>query len=69
MVSQALSDDWDEADCLCQGKVREEKRIDYEVRIFDEKRQQWRWKAKFRYHKECPVHGLYGFHSLVTIKE
>lgn len=69
MVSQALTDDWDEADCLCQGKVPEAQRIDLEVRIFDEKKKAWRWKPKMRYHKGCPIHGLSGTHGLVTNKE
>jgi hypothetical protein len=69
MVSQALSEDWDPADCLCQGKVPEAFRIDLEIRIFDEKRDKWRWKPKVRYHKQCPIHGLQGTHGLVMTKE
>lgn len=58
MVSQALTDDWDEADCLCQGKVPEDKRIDFLQRKFDEKKQVWKWKSQLRYHKDCPIHGI-----------
>lgn len=57
MVSKRLDEDWDPADCLCQGTVPENKRIDYEHRIFDEKKDKWRWKVFLRYHIDCPIHG------------
>lgn len=46
-----------EEDCLCQGKVPADKRMDFEQRVFDEKRNKHRWKAVLRYHQDCPVHG------------
>jgi hypothetical protein len=55
--SRSLSDEWDEDACLCQGKVPDDKRIDVQQRIFDEKRNQHRWKSFVRYHQDCPVHG------------
>lgn len=64
MVSQTLTDDWNPEDCLCQGKVPPEKRIDFEQRLFDEKKQKWRWKAVLRYHQDCPIHGT----GTVTVK-
>lgn len=50
-------DEWDEGLCLCQGKVPDNKRIDVQQRVFDEKRQKHRWKAVIRFHQDCPVHG------------
>lgn len=52
-----ITSDWDEDTCLCQGKVPEDKRIDVMERIFDEKRNQHRWKTYVRYHQDCPTHG------------
>lgn len=57
--SQPLDEDWSEEDCLCQGKVPEDKRIDYLVNVFDEKRQKRRWKSLLRYHQDCPIHGIH----------
>jgi hypothetical protein len=48
--------DWDPEDCLCQGKVPEDKRIDYMHRIQD-KNGKWVWKTYLRYHQHCPIHG------------
>ena len=58
MVTQAATDDFDEDDCLCQGVVPKDKRVDFEQRVFDEKTQKWKWKTMLRYHKDCPVHGV-----------
>ena len=57
LSSRPLATEWDEDACLCQGKVPEDKRIDVQQRIFDEKRQKHRWKAMVRYHQDCPAHG------------
>lgn len=55
--SRPLPDEWDEEACLCQGKVPENKRIDIQHRIYDEKRSKWKWKTFVRYHIDCPIHG------------
>ncbi len=57
--SSPLPVEWDEDSCLCQGKVPEDKRIDVEQRIYDEKRQKHRWKVMVRYHQDCPIHGCH----------
>lgn len=57
--SSPLPVEWDEDACLCQGKVPEDKRIDVEQRIFDEKRQKHRTKVFVRYHQDCPIHGCH----------
>ncbi|ARK07477.1 hypothetical protein LAV_00077 [Sphingobium phage Lacusarx] len=60
MVTQEAMDDFDEADCLCQGKaIPKEKWIDFMQRVFDEKTQLWKWKTVLRYHKDCPIHGIH----------
>lgn len=56
MVTQAASDDFNEDECLCQGKVPKNKRIDVEQRVQD-KDGKWKWKAMLRYHADCSVHG------------
>lgn len=58
MVTDVAADDFDEADCLCQGVVPKENRIDFDLRVFDEKVQKWRWKTMLRYHVNCDVHGI-----------
>lgn len=57
VASRPLREEWDEDACLCQGKVPEDKRIDVQQRIYDEKREKHRWKSFVRYHQDCPVHG------------
>lgn len=57
--SKPLIEDWDDEKCLCQGKVPDEKRIDVQVRIWDEKRNKHRWRNMIRYHMDCPVHGCH----------
>lgn len=57
--SGPITEDWDEDACLCQGKVPEDKRIDYLHRIYDEKRGKHRWKSYLRYHQDCPIHGCH----------
>jgi hypothetical protein len=57
--STRLPEEWDEDACLCQGKVPENKRIDVEQRIYDEKRQKHRMKVFVRYHQDCPIHGCH----------
>jgi hypothetical protein len=57
LSSKPLLDDWDDDDCLCQGKVTDDRRIDVQVRIYDEKRKKHRWRNMIRYHMDCPVHG------------
>lgn len=58
-ASPLPGDDWAEDDCLCQGKVPDDKRIDIQQRLFDEKRQKWRWKSLVRFHQDCPIHGCH----------
>lgn len=58
MVTQAAADDFDEGDCLCQGVVPKDKRIDFDQRVFDEKTQKWKWKTMLRYHIDCGIHGV-----------
>lgn len=57
--SSPIVEDWDEDACLCQGKVPEDKRIEVQQRIYDEKRGKHRWKAFIRYHIDCPIHGAH----------
>ena len=50
-------DDWDEDACLCQHQVPDDKRIDVQQIIYDEKRKKHRWRNMIRYHVDCPIHG------------
>jgi hypothetical protein len=56
--SRPLQTEWEEGECLCAGKFPESKRIDVLNRIFDEKRQKWRWKSQMRFNQDCPIHGI-----------
>lgn len=51
-------DDFEEEDCLCQGKVPDDKKVDFLRRVFDDKRKKWKNKVLLRYHKDCPIHGI-----------
>lgn len=51
------AEDYADDDCLCQGKVPADKRMDFEQRVYDEKRKKHRWKAFLRFHQDCPIHG------------
>lgn len=55
--SHPLLEDWDEADCLCQAKVPENKKTYLQVWVYDEKRKKHRWKSLESYHQDCPIHG------------
>jgi hypothetical protein len=44
--------------CLCQGKVPEDKRIDFQTLRPDPKTGKPKLKTVLRYHKDCPEHGL-----------
>jgi hypothetical protein len=66
MVTQTDTDDFNEADCLCQDAVPKDKRIDFEeVRpvVVNGKPQLqnghpvMKWKAILRFHRDCPIHG------------
>jgi hypothetical protein len=52
-----IKGDWDEADCLCQGKVPADKQVVYERRILRERDEKWVWKPFMRLHIDCPIHG------------
>lgn len=54
-----VNDDWNVEDCLCQAAIPNEQRMDFQVREYDEKRREWRWKSKVTYHMECPIHGIH----------
>lgn len=74
MVTQAGHDDFDEDDCLCQGKVPTDKRIDFEQVLPSDKDGRrlrdgvepllrngnpvMKWFAVLRFHKDCPIHGI-----------
>lgn len=58
MSSRPLIDDWDDDACLCQGPVPDEKRVDVQQLIYDEKRKKHRWRNMIRYHADCPIHGI-----------
>lgn len=54
----SVTGDFDEADCLCQGFVPEDKRIDFMNVLPDKKTGKPRLQTWMRYHQECPIHGL-----------
>lgn len=57
LASHPLVDDWEDGECLCQGPVPEDKKIEVQQRIYDEKRKKHRWRNFVRYHQDCPIHG------------
>ncbi len=59
LSSRPLERDWDEDSCLCQGPVPDEKRVDIQQLIYDEKRKKQRWRNMLRYHSDCPIHGIH----------
>lgn len=44
--------------CLCQGKIKPEDRMDFQVIRDDPKTGKPKWKTILRYHKNCPEHGI-----------
>lgn len=58
-ASRPLDDDYADEDCLCLGKVPDNKRIDVQQRIFNEKKQKHVWKTFVRAHQDCPIHGCH----------
>lgn len=57
LSSKRPVDDWDPDECLCAGKVADDKRIDVQNRILDERKGKHVWKSFVRYHQDCPIHG------------
>lgn len=49
--------EWDEADCLCQGKIPPDKAVEYSNKVYRERDKRWVWKVWLRVHFDCPIHG------------
>lgn len=48
----------DESACLCRKFVPEEKRVDYQQIVLNEKSGKREWKTLMRAHQDCPFHGI-----------
>lgn len=58
LSSRPLKEDWADEDCLCQGGVPDDKQVNVQQLIFDERRNKQRWRNVLRYHADCPIHGI-----------